>query len=159
MPGEYLLDDRDTFSGNRRDVLAYEGIPTDRTSPFGDNVAGTDEFGNVESSFVGPSGLEGNPPSFHSNSSTAVDLKMGEKPLISVENVEVVPLRQRTGRYACPKCGKETGRLPDMERHLRKHEAPEFLCPGSGCDKAFSRKDKLMDHQRRKHKEMGKSAE
>lgn len=60
-----------------------------------------------------------------------------------------------TNRYQCPQCSTICVRDGDLNRHMKKHLPPQYHCLVNGCDrhghKAFYRKDKLLDHQRKKH--------
>jgi hypothetical protein len=61
-------------------------------------------------------------------------------------------------RLTCPHvgCGVSTTRQTDLRRHMRKHGRPQHDCPVAGCDrkgmKGFFRSDKLVEHQRKKHR-------
>lgn len=61
-----------------------------------------------------------------------------------------------TNRYQCPQCNTTCARDGDLSRHMKKHLPPQYDCLVNGCDrhghKAFNRKDKLLDHQRKKHR-------
>jgi hypothetical protein len=60
-------------------------------------------------------------------------------------------------RLMCPRTGCTTtfARPGDLRRHTRKHLKHEYHCPVDNCDrkgdKAFYRRDKLLDHQRKVH--------
>ncbi|KAF7898414.1 hypothetical protein EAF00_004860 [Botryotinia globosa] len=56
-------------------------------------------------------------------------------------------------RFACNfiGCGKTFGRQSDCNRHMKKHEAPDYSCPEPGCGRELYRRDKVMDHARRIH--------
>ena len=63
-----------------------------------------------------------------------------------------------TGRFAChiPGCGATCTREADLGRHkMTKHRLPQYDCPFPGCERkgarAFPRKDKLAEHQRKRH--------
>lgn len=57
--------------------------------------------------------------------------------------------------YQCPLCSTTCVRDGDLSRHMKKHLPPQYDCLVNGCErhghKAFYRKDKLLDHQRKKH--------
>ncbi|TGO09508.1 hypothetical protein BTUL_0163g00180 [Botrytis tulipae] len=57
-------------------------------------------------------------------------------------------------RFACNfiGCSKTFRRQSDCNRHMKKHEAPEYSCPEPGCGREFYRRDKVMDHARRVHR-------
>lgn len=63
-----------------------------------------------------------------------------------------------TSPYTCnyPGCGKLITRPGDFARHKKQHGAPEHPCAVHGCSRrgsrAFYRADKLLDHQRKKHR-------
>ncbi|MCJ1271237.1 hypothetical protein MMC22_011137 [Lobaria immixta] len=61
-----------------------------------------------------------------------------------------------TNRYQCPQCNTTCARDGDLSRHMKKHLPPQYDCLVNGCDrhghKAFNRRDKLHDHQRKKHR-------
>lgn len=52
--------------------------------------------------------------------------------------------------FACDKCPAIFGKRQHLIRHMssRHSEDKPFQCTAEGCDKAFSRKDKLMNHQK-----------
>ncbi|KAI1354798.1 hypothetical protein F5Y01DRAFT_239570 [Xylaria sp. FL0043] len=57
--------------------------------------------------------------------------------------------------YECHVCGDKFTRKSDCDRHERGHGEKKFICTGSlkngetwGCNKAFGRLDKLVDHFR-----------
>ena len=64
------------------------------------------------------------------------------------------------GRFGCPRpgCNKTFGRAGDLERHTKKHQdgPKEHDCPIRDCPRqgthGFTRKDKLNDHLKAKHK-------
>ena len=67
--------------------------------------------------------------------------------------------RQSSIRYVCleANCDRTFSRPSDLDRHLKsRHYLPTFNCPVDDCDrkggKGFSRKDKLRDHLRQKHR-------
>ena len=67
--------------------------------------------------------------------------------------------RRTTAQFYCPfpGCSVTFTRKGDLRRHrLNQHRAPQHDCPVNGCDRkgaqGFRRNDKLIDHQRKKHK-------
>jgi len=84
---------------------------------------------------------------------------VGEDPNHS--NLETaVPSSVTKKKYTCPEetCKRRTfKRKADLERHNRTHTGERrFECKFEGCNrvgkKAFTRRDKLVDHQRKIHK-------
>jgi hypothetical protein len=57
----------------------------------------------------------------------------------------------RNKLHQCPQCGRGFTRHADLARHLRTHFPGQFHCQYPGCNKVFSRKDKLNGHFRRMH--------
>lgn len=62
-----------------------------------------------------------------------------------------------SNRFNCihPGCNASFNRHGDLRRHDRVHGPPGYACSVNGCARrgmnAFYRRDKLLDHQRRKH--------
>ena len=55
-------------------------------------------------------------------------------------------------RFQCHQgCTKTFGRLDDLHRHMKKHEAHQFKCFDYDCSKTFYRLDKLRDHAKQVH--------
>lgn len=48
-------------------------------------------------------------------------------------------------------CNSAFKRKADCERHMLKHAAPQLPCTVQGCTKQYYRKDKLVDHRRKRH--------
>jgi hypothetical protein len=51
----------------------------------------------------------------------------------------------------CNECGKKFSRMQDLRRHHTNIHRKKNLFQCRLCDKAYSRKDNLMQHERRKH--------
>jgi hypothetical protein len=69
----------------------------------------------------------------------------------SASSALVTPADGNNPRYRCPGCTKSFSRRGDRDRHARSHDsnARRFPCPAPHCSREFTRKDKLLDHQRR----------
>lgn len=57
----------------------------------------------------------------------------------------------QTKAHRCLYCDQTYSRHPDLMRHQKSHFPAQIHCPYPGCDKSFTRKDKLNDHWRRWH--------
>jgi len=75
-----------------------------------------------------------------------------------VENIGSNDLPDRNARHFCPSCTTSFSRKTDLSRHfLNVHERPSrYLCHLHRCPrgipgKGFARKDKLVDHLKKKH--------
>ena len=63
-------------------------------------------------------------------------------------------------RCPYPDCGRTfvgLSRKGNMLRHIRtRHGAPKYLCSSVGCGKMFRRNDAKLNHERKKHPELGR---
>ncbi|KAM0796002.1 hypothetical protein BDR22DRAFT_893691 [Usnea florida] len=68
--------------------------------------------------------------------------------------VDGPPIQQRA---LCTQCPRTFSRLSDLERHAKKHlpGPKEFKCHAHGCKYESHRKDKLVEHMRRRHPAAG----
>lgn len=68
-----------------------------------------------------------------------------------------LPISTINNRFNCtqPNCGADFARIGDLRRHHRVHGSPNYARSVSGCARrggnAFYRRDKLLDHMRKKH--------
>lgn len=70
---------------------------------------------------------------------------------------QAVSTNTAQNRFQCthPSCDADFHRVGDLRRHQRAHGAPAYPCTVNGCvrrgSNAFHRRDKLLDHMRKKH--------
>jgi len=68
-----------------------------------------------------------------------------------------LPINTINNRFHCThlNCGANFARAGDLRRHHRTHGAAAYPCTVNGCARrgqnAFHRRDKLLDHMRKKH--------
>ncbi|KAF8865133.1 hypothetical protein BDZ45DRAFT_580895 [Acephala macrosclerotiorum] len=76
---------------------------------------------------------------------------------IAPQATATLPINNTNNRFNCthPNCSASFNRIGDLRRHDRVHGVPAHPCTVSGCSRkggnAFYRRDKLLDHMRKKH--------
>lgn len=68
-----------------------------------------------------------------------------------IQSDQITVTRKPESGRACRKCGKKFHRTSDLRRHERSHAGPDRLCRIAGCERAFTRADKLREHYRQAH--------
>ncbi|KAE8454011.1 hypothetical protein EG329_007787 [Mollisiaceae sp. DMI_Dod_QoI] len=77
--------------------------------------------------------------------------------LVAPQATATPPINTTNGRFNCthPNCSASFNRISDLRRHDRAHGVPSHPCTVNGCLQqgvhAFYRRDKLLDHMRKKH--------
>ena len=79
---------------------------------------------------------------------------------IPTSNNDLIPVDigpQISQRPSCPECDQTFSRQSDLERHAKNHQSgpKEFKCHAQGCKYESHRKDKLVEHMRRRHPAAG----
>jgi len=74
-----------------------------------------------------------------------------KRPRSNTETSQAADGDHRNKLHQCPQCGGGVTRQANLPRHLRTHFPGQFHCQYPGCNKVFSRKDKLNDHFKRMH--------
>lgn len=64
----------------------------------------------------------------------------------------------RPKNFQCDLCEGGFDRQSDLRRHKKIHFPGEFYCLYPGCDKSFKRKDHLINHVEKKHRDSSSSA-
>ncbi len=64
----------------------------------------------------------------------------------------------RPKNFQCDLCESGFDRPSDLTRHKKIHFPGEFLCLYADCDKSFKRKDHLINHFKKKHRDSSSSA-
>lgn len=78
-------------------------------------------------------------------------------PVAAIQATVSLPISNISNRFQCThsSCGADFNRISDLRRHQRTHGAPAHPCTVNGCVRrgpnAFHRRDKLLDHLRKKH--------
>jgi serine/threonine protein kinase len=74
-----------------------------------------------------------------------------KRPKLDTEARQVAGKDAQTKSHRCQNCAQTFSRHPDLTRHQRTHFPAQIHCPYPGCNKSFTRKDKLNEHWRRRH--------
>lgn len=61
-------------------------------------------------------------------------------------------MKRHTRPYRCTICPTGFYQDRDLQRHIRTHIAPRYFpCPVEGCDKVYTRQDRVTRHMKAKH--------
>jgi len=62
-------------------------------------------------------------------------------------------VHQGVRKHQCTTCGESFTKTSGLVRHIRRHHTSErpFCCTGIGCDRRFTTKEELLEHERCVH--------
>lgn len=141
FPFEFVMDLCRRYRKNRNsNPLGLDNVETAQHSAliYGLSDGLTPPIGKDSASTTGIEDL----------ASTSVAAKRSK---LYTEARQVAENEPQTNSHPCSNCAQTFSRHADLRRHRRTHFPPQIHCPYPGCNKSFTRKDKLNEHWRRKH--------